>query len=82
MFIFISAQVNKHLPRTFGDGIIHESHVDAMVQWDEPLHEMQIGELSPEEVQIGKLVAENLVEDGATLQMGNLNNIMNDMLHC
>ncbi|XP_060583073.1 4-hydroxybutyrate coenzyme A transferase-like [Ruditapes philippinarum] len=67
---YIIAQVNKHIPRTFGDGIIHESHVDAMVQWDEPLHEMQIGELSPEEEQIGKLVAENLVEDGATLQMG------------
>ncbi|XP_045162495.1 4-hydroxybutyrate coenzyme A transferase-like isoform X2 [Mercenaria mercenaria] len=67
---YIIAQVNKHLPRTFGDGIIHESHVDAMVQWDEPLHEMAIGELSPEEEKIGKLIADNLVEDGATLQMG------------
>lgn len=41
-----------------------------MVQWDEPLHEMQKNVLSPEEEQIGKLIAENLVEDGATLQMG------------
>ncbi|KAL4220925.1 hypothetical protein ACF0H5_019191 [Mactra antiquata] len=67
---YIIAQVNKHLPRTFGDGIIHESHVDAMVQWDEPLHEMAKNDLTPEETKIGKLIAENLVEDGATLQMG------------
>ncbi|XP_052819731.1 4-hydroxybutyrate coenzyme A transferase-like [Mya arenaria] len=67
---YIIAQVNKNLPRTFGDGIIHQSHVDAMVECDDTLHEMKRVELSKEEVMIGKLVAENLVEDGATLQMG------------
>jgi len=41
-----------------------------MVQHDEPLHELGKGALSAEEVKIGKVIAENLVEDGATLQMG------------
>lgn len=73
--ILLVAQVNKHLPRTFGDGIIHQSHIDAMVQADEPLHELSKGALSDEEVMIGKVVAENLVDDGATLQMGEEKNL-------
>ena len=62
--------VNQYMPRTFGDGVIHESHIDAMVENCEPLHELKRGALSEEEKQIGKLVADNLVVDGATLQMG------------
>lgn len=62
--------VNDHMPRTFGDGVIHESHIDAMVQNSEPLHELKRGALSEEEKKIGKLIADNLVVDGATLQMG------------
>lgn len=65
-----SAMVNDHMPRTFGDGVIHESHIDAMVQHSEPLHELKRGALSEEENKIGKLIADNLVVDGATLQMG------------
>lgn len=64
------AMVNDHMPRTFGDGVIHESHIDAMVQNSEPLHELKRGALSEEENKIGKLIADNLVVDGATLQMG------------
>ena len=68
--IFVSAQVNHNLPRTFGDGIIHESHIDAMVDQTLPLPELKKSGLTEEEVKIGKLIAENLVDDGATLQMG------------
>lgn len=64
------AMVNDHMPRTFGDGVIHESHIDAMVQNSEPLSELKRGALSEEEKKIGKLIADNLVVDGATLQMG------------
>ncbi|XP_052284514.1 4-hydroxybutyrate coenzyme A transferase-like isoform X1 [Dreissena polymorpha] len=67
---YIIAQVNRHLPRTFGDGIIHTSHIDAMVECNDPLPEHGKGSLTDEEVKIGKVVAENLVSDGATLQMG------------
>lgn len=67
---YIIAMVNDHMPRTFGDGVIHESHIDAMVQNSEPLSELKRGALSEEEKKIGKLIADNLVVDGATLQMG------------
>lgn len=66
----IIAQINCKMPRTFGDGIIHSSHFDAAIEVDTPLP--QHGGKDPTEVEtkIGKLIAENLVEDGATLQMG------------
>ena len=36
------------------------------------LPELKIKPESPEEAKIGSLIAENLVDDGATLQMGKL----------
>jgi len=66
----IIGQVNKHLPRTFGDGFIHVSHIDALVYHDEPMPQMKIPVLSAEDVKIGRNIAQELVEDGATLQMG------------
>ena len=63
---------NKHMPRTLGDSVIHQSHIDVMVECNEPeLHERHFGgPASAEEKKIGELIANNLVEDGATLQMG------------
>ena len=58
------------MPRTFGDGVIHMSHCDAMVQGSDPLPELDIGSPTEQENKIGNLVADNLVHDGATLQMG------------
>ncbi|KAJ8320073.1 hypothetical protein KUTeg_001660 [Tegillarca granosa] len=62
--------VNKNLPRTLGDGMIHESHLDAVVEADDPLPELKKGSLTEQEEKIGKIIADNLVENGATLQMG------------
>jgi len=67
---FIIGQVNQNLPRTFGDGFIHVSHIDALVLHDEPMPQMKIPVLTKEDEKIGKYIAEDLVEDGATLQMG------------
>ena len=64
------AQVNKRMPRTFGDAPIHMSHFDAMIEIDEPLPQHGGKALTEVEVKIGKHIAENLVCDGATLQMG------------
>ena len=50
--------------------MIHQSHLDAMVTVDDPLPELNLGKPSPEEDRIGQLIADNLVQDGATLQMG------------
>lgn len=66
----IVAQVNKQMPRTFGDAIIHEGHFDYAVNVDTPLSIHPHRKMSPQEEAIGKWIAENLVEDGATLQMG------------
>lgn len=66
----IIAHVNKHMPRTFGDSIIHSSHFDYVVCHDQPLPEH--GGKPPSEIEskIGQLIGENLIENGATLQMG------------
>ncbi|KAH8402666.1 hypothetical protein KR215_004390 [Drosophila sulfurigaster] len=66
----IVAQINPNMPRTFGDSIIHKSHFDFAVEVNEKLPQHGTGEISPVEQKIGKLIAENLVKDGATLQMG------------
>ena len=59
------------MPRTFGDGLVHQSHIDVMIDVDYPLPELKMEEPNEVESSIGKLIAENLVADGATLQMGN-----------
>lgn len=58
------------MPRTFGDTVIHESHIDFMIENNFPLHERKFAEKSGVEKKIGDLIANELVVDGATLQMG------------
>lgn len=65
----VVAQVNRHMPRSHGDGLIHVDHLDLMVEHDEALPEAVIHQPSATEMMIGRNVAD-LVEDGATLQMG------------
>lgn len=65
----VIAQVNPHMPRTHGDGLVHHSVFAAVVGVDEPLPEHPPTQLSEVEHAIGKHCAE-LIEDGATLQMG------------
>ena len=68
--VFAVAQVNPNMPRTFGDGVIHKSHFDALVEVDHALPEIHNSTATDEEERIGKFVADNLVMDGATIQMG------------
>lgn len=65
----VIAQVNAFMPRSHGDGLIHQDRLGAIVYHDEPLPEASYGEPSPTEAAIGRNVAA-LVENGATLQMG------------
>lgn len=67
---YIVGQVNSRLPRTQGDALIHTSHFDALVKGEIELPEHQPPKLGDVENAIGKHIADNLVEDGATLQMG------------
>lgn len=65
-----AALVNKHMPRTFGDAIIHSSHLDYAVEHHKKLPAHPPKPPSKIEHQIGNNIAKNLVVDGATLQMG------------
>jgi acyl-CoA hydrolase len=65
----VIAQVNKYVPRTWGDAMIRLDTIDYIVEHDEPLSTHHHGPLSDTEKAIGRNVAE-LVEDGACLQMG------------
>ncbi|UYV79295.1 hypothetical protein LAZ67_17001978 [Cordylochernes scorpioides] len=63
-------QVNSKMPRTVGDGLVHSSHFDALVEGEMDLPDHKPPVLSDVEKKIGQLIADNLVVDGATLQMG------------
>ncbi len=65
----VIAQINPQMPRVHGDGFIHISKIDYFVEVDEPLPEIASHPLTDIERRIGEHVA-NLVEDGATLQIG------------
>jgi acyl-CoA hydrolase len=65
----VIAQVNKHVPRAWGDAMISVREIDYFVEFDQPLYIHHNAPLSDLEVAIGKNVA-SLVEDGACLQMG------------
>lgn len=66
---FVIAQINPQMPRTIGDALVHIDAIHAMVETDEPLLEAPIPPISEVERAIGKNIAE-LIDDGATLQMG------------
>jgi acyl-CoA hydrolase len=75
---YVIAQVNKQMPRTFGDGIIHVTEIDSLVEVDEPLPAFSVSKPSVVVTKIGDFVAE-LIEDRSTLQMG-IGNIPNAVL--
>jgi acyl-CoA hydrolase len=65
----VVAQVNPQMPRTFGDGIIHISEIDYLVEVDMPIYSHTMEETTPLEDKIGNFIA-SLIEDESTLQMG------------
>lgn len=66
---YLIAQINPRMPRTLGDGMIKATAFDAAVFAEEELPEVASGELNEISMRIASHCAE-LVEDGATLQMG------------
>jgi acetyl-CoA hydrolase len=66
----VIALVNPRMPRSLGDSFIHVTRLGSVVEADRPVLELPRGR-GPGEVAraIGAQVAE-LIEDGATLQMG------------
>lgn len=65
----VIAQVNPQMPRTFGDGIIHVSEIDYLVEVDVPIFRHEQEKVSETENKIGQYIA-SLIDDKSTLQMG------------
>lgn len=63
------AVINKYVPRSFGDAMIHSSKIDIWCEDHTPLEEAHFSTPTDVEVEIGKHCAA-LIEDGACLQMG------------
>jgi len=65
----VIAQVNPQMPRTLGDSFIHVEELDVIVEYDEPILEVQ----SPEPDEVALAIARHatrLVENGSTIQIG------------
>jgi len=71
----IIAQINTEMPRSLGDSFIHINKINHIIEHSEPIQELpQVDPNTSEEMlkiydEIGKNTAE-LIENGATLQMG------------
>jgi acyl-CoA hydrolase len=65
----VIAQVNPNMPRTHGDGILHQDDIDFLVSVNDPIFEAPVHQVTATEKAIGLHCAE-LVEDGACLQLG------------
>lgn len=65
----VVAQVNPNMPRTFGDGILHFSEIDYLVEVDTPIYGHEPVPFTAEEEKIGGFIA-SLIDDQSTLQMG------------
>ena len=65
----VIAQVNDHLPWTYGDAELDLALIDVMVEADEPPRHGAESVVDEQSARIGALVADR-VSDGATLQAG------------
>ncbi len=77
----VIAQVNPNMPRTHGDGLVHVSQINALVEVSDPLPEVsyqhKINDVSRK---IGAYCA-SLIDDRSCLQMG-IGNIPDAVLSC
>jgi itaconate CoA-transferase len=66
---WVIVEVNRNMPRVFGDSLVHISEVHAIVENDAPLVQIPYKEPDADSMNIGKCIAEQ-IPDGATLQLG------------
>ena len=65
----VIVEVNKFMPRTFGEGVIHINDIDLIVENDEPLGIMEDHVLSNESQLIGDFILP-FIKDGSCIQLG------------
>ncbi len=76
----VVAHVNPNMPRVHGEGFVHYSRFDAVVEAEMPLPEVVASPPGEVERRIGEFVA-SLIRDGDCLQMG-IGDIPNAVLSC
>ncbi len=76
---YVIAQVNPRMPYTLGDSFVHLDVIDAVVEYEEPLLEMEPPLINDIAKAIGNNVA-TLVEDGSTIRVG-IGSIPNAILY-
>lgn len=65
----IIAEVNKRMPRTFGDCNWHIDNFDYLVETSRPVLENPVRDIAEDELAVAKNVAQ-LIDDGSTLSIG------------
>ncbi len=65
----VIVEVNKNMPRVFGDSLVHVSEVQAVVENNVPLVQIPYKAPDADAMTIGKFIADQ-IPDGATLQLG------------
>jgi len=65
----VVVEVNRNMPRVFGDSLVHVSEVQAIVENNAPLVQVPYKDPDEDSMKIGKCIAEQ-IPDGATLQLG------------
>jgi itaconate CoA-transferase len=75
----VIVEVNKYMPRVFGDSPVHVSEVHAIVENHVPLPEIPSKAPDADSMTIGKYIAER-IPNGATLQLG-IGNLPNAVAH-
>jgi len=65
----VLAEVNPHMPRTYGDSFLPVSRIDRLIPVENPLLELACDPPGDVEAAIGRYVA-TLIPDGATIQTG------------
>ena len=75
----VIAQINRCMPRTYGDTLVHIDDIDLAVECDQPLFRRPVLPVGPVEEQIGRYCA-SLIGDGATIQLG-IGTIPDAILH-
>ncbi|NTU60281.1 MAG: GNAT family N-acetyltransferase, partial [Deltaproteobacteria bacterium] len=66
----VIAQVNPRMPRTWGDSVVHVDDLDHLVLFEEPLVDSVPGNQETEVARRIGMYVSQLVEDGATIQVG------------
>ena len=65
---YVIAKVNRQMPRTYGDALLHVDEIDFLVEHDAPIFSLHLTEPNAIETQIARHIVP-LIEDGSTLQL-------------